>query len=245
MERDSFELYATRDTVVAVKGRVKRQILLLLRERAMGFDDIVRATGKVKSTISKHMKDLENDGLIASFPAKGDKRKKHYILVARPLGRSTKKASKLDRKTIKDITTAMEGRGDFLNAVLRSIRYRFDALGIDVAPMLYHLGREIGTAIGMGMVSEDLDGVVKEVSEFWKEHGLGTIKVLEREPLTFIVTDCYECANMPNVGRTLCAFDEGILEAIFYTRLKREFRIKEIVCWGTGYNHCKYLALPL
>jgi hypothetical protein len=245
MKKDGFELYAAKDTVVAVKGGVKRQILHLIQDRSMGFDDIVRAAARAKSTVSKHMRDLEDEGLILSFPDKDDKRKKQYILVARPLGRSTRKASKLDRKTIRDISTAMEGRGDFLNAVLRSIRYRFDALGIDVAPMLYHLGREIGTAIGMGMVSEDLDGVVKEVSGFWKEHGLGTIEVLEREPLTFIVTDCYECANMPDVGRTLCAFDEGILEAIFYTRLKQEFRIKEIECWGTGYSHCKYLALPL
>ncbi|NOZ77013.1 MAG: ArsR family transcriptional regulator [Euryarchaeota archaeon] len=245
MEKDGFELYAAGDTVVAVRGGVKRRILHLLQERAMGFEDIVRATGRVKSTISKHMKDLEDDGLIASFPAREDRRKKGYILVARPLGRSSKRSYKLDRRTRQHIARSLEGGGSFLTALLRSIRYRFDSLGMDVEPMLYHLGREIGEVIGEGMGSVDLEGLMEEVAAFWKEQGLGTVTVLEWEPLTFLVTDCYECSNMPDVGRTLCAFDEGILEAIFLARLGKEYRVKELECWGTGYTHCKYLALPL
>lgn len=245
MNTEGFELYATSETVIAVDGSVKRHILHMLQERSMGFDEIVAASGKVKSTISKHLKDLEDDGLITSFPDKKDKRKKRYVMEATTLGRSTKKEARFEARTLGDIATSVDRPADFINAFLRSIRYRFDSLGIEVAPMLYQLGKDIGEVIGEKMEATDLDSAIVEIGTFWEEHNMGKIEVMEKEPLTFIVTDCYECGNMPDVGKTLCGFDEGIIEAILFSRLKKSFRAKEVECWGTGYTHCKYVVVPL
>ncbi|MFQ5800543.1 MAG: V4R domain-containing protein [Candidatus Hydrothermarchaeales archaeon] len=244
MKKNDFELYATKETVVAVKGGVKRQILQLLTEGSRGFEEIVTTTGKARSTISKHLEGLEEEGLISSFTDKKDKRKKHYVMEARLIGISIEGSPSFDRKTIGDIATSLGDPADFINAVLRSIRYKFDSLGIDVAPMLHQLGKEVGTVIAREVVSDDLEGVLGEVKTFWEGHGLGNVKVLEKKPQTFVVTNCYECSDMPNVGKTLCAFDEGILEAIFSSKLKRGVTVKEIECAGTGYNHCKFVVLP-
>ncbi|RMF91037.1 MAG: ArsR family transcriptional regulator [Methanobacteriota archaeon] len=244
MKKSDFELYATKNTVVVVKGKVKRQILRLLQERSLGFDEIVEATHKAKSTISKHLQELEEEGLIASFEDRADRRKKHYALKSRLVGISAEGSPSFDRKTIEDVASALGDPAAFINAVMRSIRYKFDSLGMDVAPTLYQLGTEIGTVIARDMRASDLKGVIEEVKRFWESHDLGNVEVLSEKPLTFIVTNCYECSDMPNVGRTLCAFDEGIVSAILQRRLGQPYRAKEIECAGTGHDHCKFLVTP-
>ncbi len=46
---------------------------------------------------------------------------------------------------------------------------------------------------------------------------------------------------MPDIGRTQCSLDEGILEAIIEEKLKVQCSIQETECYGTGHDHCKFI----
>lgn len=62
-----------------VKSPVKLTILEMLRSNDMEFDEIVRNTGKSKSTISVHLKSLREDGIISYRLGESDSRRKIFI----------------------------------------------------------------------------------------------------------------------------------------------------------------------
>ena len=65
-----------------VKSPVKLTILEMLRADEMEFDEIVRNTGKSKSTVSVHLKSLREKGIVSYKIHPNDNRKKifyHWI----------------------------------------------------------------------------------------------------------------------------------------------------------------------
>jgi len=58
-------LFSTLNGIIAIDGPVKLQIMEFLYENAQSFDDIVKHTGKAKSTISVHLKDLKASHLLS------------------------------------------------------------------------------------------------------------------------------------------------------------------------------------
>ena len=69
-----------------VKSPVKLTILEMLRSNDMEFDEIVKNTGKSKSTISVHLKSLREDGIISYRLGESDSRRKIFYLNSKYLG---------------------------------------------------------------------------------------------------------------------------------------------------------------
>ena len=117
-----------------------------------------------------------------------------------------------------------------------------EAYGIDPKPILRKMGIDMGIKIGPAFKSEDCDGILDELSFFWGHHNLGDMTVIEADRLTLVVINCHHCSNMPNVGKTLCSMDEGIIEGVFSSKLNRKCNVKETECCGTGHHHCKFVV---
>ncbi|MDL5501737.1 MAG: hypothetical protein QSU88_00820, partial [Candidatus Methanoperedens sp.] len=80
-----------------------------------------------------------------------------------------------------------------------------------------------------------------ELSVFWAEHELGEMNLLKSEQTGISVTGCYNCGKMPAVGKTSCTMEEGIMEGVLSSKLKSAFKVKEIECYGTGHDNCKFI----
>lgn len=72
-----FHLYRTAHGVVSVSGE-KMRLMALLRSGPREFSDLVAALGKDKSTVSVHLRDLEEVGLVSCRAAARDRRVKIY-----------------------------------------------------------------------------------------------------------------------------------------------------------------------
>jgi DNA-binding transcriptional ArsR family regulator len=72
-----FHLYRTPGGVVSVGGE-KMRLMALLRAGPREFGDLVVALGKDKSTVSVHLHEMEEAGLVSSRPAARDRRVKIY-----------------------------------------------------------------------------------------------------------------------------------------------------------------------
>ena len=75
---------------------------------------------------------------------------------------------------------------------------------------------------------------MEKIAHFWKKNKLGNIKVEKIEPLTLRAYDCFECEDLPKIGKSACAFDSGILRSIIFSTLLREGRCKrnQMFCKG-------------
>jgi predicted hydrocarbon binding protein len=89
-----------------------------------------------------------------------------------------------------------------------------------------------------------VEGLIKEIKDFYKMHEMGELVVFSLHPVTLIIRDEYDCSKAPDVGKTLCLLNEGILEAIFEERLHMPLRVVEKDTFGVGFNMCKYVIEP-
>ncbi len=253
-KRASFEVYFSKsEGLRQVSNPVRMKILEMLQKvEDLELKDIYldferSGDRKSKSTLWEHLKILIDNKLVIVRPHPEDKRRKLFLLNSKfvgttemPIAELSDQLSVLIRKSIGDPLS-------FANGLFCAVRFGIESFtNFNLDPVLREVGKTIGKEIVATITNEDLDGILNEIANFWEQHKLGLLQVVSKTPLTIVISDCYECEMMPNVGKTLCAQDEGILEAIFETKFRKPCIIKEIECHGTGHSHCKFnITFPL
>jgi len=236
-----FDIYATSDGVRQFSNPTKRDILRRLQNGELTLTQLRRLTGRAQSTLSVHMRDLVEEGLVACRPHPKDGRVKVFYLTAKPIGTSAF-PEKQFRCTIRErVKESLQDTPSFLRMMLKAVRYGIESTGINIDPLLRDVGGLVGTEVAKQAFSaSDVDSLLLEASRFWKVHELGRMRIEEVDPLVLVVEDCFDCGGMPKIGKTLCALEEGMLEAVILTRTGKRVRVVETECFGTGYTHCRF-----
>lgn len=235
------KFFATEKGIVALGSPVKLKMLELLERGVTSFDELVEKSGKAKSTISVHLDDLEALSLIEKKTYPNDKRKKYFVLNSLFLAFSQMPLRKQYNNHLDDIAISGLYGDPFIMHLFRTVRYGMEAYGVDPKPIMKRLGNDVGTKIGPEFKSDDFESILNELSSFWKYQKLGDMIIIEGSKPGILITNCYHCSKMPDVGKTLCSMDEGILEGIFSSRLDMSCSVVETECYGTGHNHCKFV----
>jgi predicted hydrocarbon binding protein len=236
------KLFSTDEGINVIKSPMKAQILSLLEKNEMSFDRIVEHTGKSKSTVSEHLQALVDDGIIDYRPDPEDRRRKIFYIKSRHLG---------DVSSIKELEEGAEhyfsGMSnykdpfEFFRLMFRTIRVALLKEGINIDPLLHQAGIKVGETVYNDLESSDTDEFVKNIAEFWEGNKLGRVKIESTEPIVINAYDCFECEDLPQIGRSACAFDSGILEAIFSKHFGHEVNADEVKCYAKGDDYCCFV----
>jgi len=106
------------------------------------------------------------------------------------------------------------------------------------------VGAEFGHIVARRITdSRSPEIILKEIEAFWNGHGLGEMEILEKDPYTFTVRNCYDCIAASGM-ETLCSFKEGFINAILTDRTGGIGDVTEIECCGTGAENCTFRAVP-
>ncbi|VVB94949.1 V4R domain protein [uncultured archaeon] len=235
-------ILSTDNGMVALDSPVKLKILKLLENGTKSFDELVEKSNKAKSTISVHLHDLEELNLIQEKTFPNDKRKKYFVLNTLYLAYSETPLRHQYNSHLDNLALSILNGDSFKDKLFCTFRFGMEAFGIDPKPILKQMGMDIGIKIGPAFRSEDCDGILDELTVFWEHHELGEMSSIEADSPTLVVSNCHHCSKMPNVGKTLCSMDEGIIEGIFSSKLNRSCNVKETECCGTGHDHCKFVV---
>lgn len=237
------ELFATSKGVQTIDSPVKSKILSMLRKSELSFDQIVNMSGKAKSTISVHLKKLVNDGIIDSRPDPADARKKIFFINAEYLGGVSRKNQLGD--DIEDyVSSYVLSDGDpfeFFRLMFKTIRVGLISQGVNIDPILHEAGIKVGKALYERVYDPDINKFLQNIAHFWETHYLGRVEVKNVDPLTINVSECYECRNLPYLGEPACAFDAGILKALFSSYYKDQRTVNEIKCYAMGNEYCSFV----
>ena len=243
-------LFSTKDNVIAVDSPIKVQILELVMAGPVPFDKIVEGTGKAKSTISVHIRDLERAGLITSAPDPADSRRRRIELSSAAIGRLTnadrraESPPRLHRHGNDGGEFSDEDIVSFFRYVVRVFRSQAMAMGINLDPVLQKTGAEVGAVLAPKVCGGPADEVVRRMDTFWQAHGLGAITLAGTDPLTLEVRGCFECEDLPVTGHGACAFDIGVLTAIFSCHLGCPVTVTEERCYSSGDDRCIFVIIP-
>ncbi|MCX6700685.1 MAG: ArsR family transcriptional regulator [Methanomicrobiales archaeon] len=240
-------LFATERGIRTVESPVRVEILSVLRGRELSFQEIVKATQKAKSTISSHLGALLKEGIIGEKPDLADSRRKFFYIRSRFLGEISPDITCNDDGSGQMVAAFLEGNdpSTFYKLMLRTIRVSLMSKGINIDPILREAGFRMGLGLYAAIASPDLSTLIVKTANFWKEHHLGQIVVENYSPVTLIVYDCFECDDLPHLGRPACAFDAGVLEAIFSQHFGVDHMTTELRCYAMGDDHCKFVIRPV
>lgn len=237
------ELFATSKGVRAVDSPVKAKILSMLREGELSFDQIVELSGKAKSTVSVHLKKLVSDGIIASKPDPDDARKKIFFINSEYLG-DLSREKKLGEDLEDYVSNYVMSDGDpfeFFRLMFKTIRVGLISQGVNIDPILHEAGINVGNALYERVYDPDMNKFLGNIAQFWETHYLGSVSVKSLEPLVINVSECYECRHLPYLGKPACAFDAGILKALFSTYYKDKRTVDETKCYAMGDKYCCFV----
>ncbi len=238
-------LFSTKDNVVAIDSPIKVRILELVSAGPVPFDRIVEETGKAKSTISVHLRDLERAGLIAAVPDSRDSRRRLVSLASSAIGRLTN----ADRSAPAQQPPHEKHGGpfsdddivSFFRFCVQVFRMQAMGMGINLDPVLERTGREVGGVLAEKVAGKTVADVVKKMDAFWQAHGLGAITLAGTDPLTLEVRGCFECEDLPVTGHGACSFDIGILTAIFSRHFGSPVLVTEEQCYSSGDDRCIFV----
>ncbi|WP_440952330.1 V4R domain-containing protein [Methanococcoides sp. FTZ1] len=234
-------LFSNREGIIAIEGPVKLQIMELLKESSRSFDEIVKYTGKAKSTISVHLSDLKQQNLLEERIDPNDRRKKTYVMCSQYAACSQKPVVEHYHETLNRFATTFDTERDILTTFFHAVQSGFEAQGINHRPIMETIGQDIGIRIAENFISGYLEELFEEVADYWDIHSLGKLSVISYDPLEIRVDDCFVCKGAPDVGQNLCSFSEGLLQGIIYRKLNMQCNLVEVECHGNGNDHCLFV----
>jgi predicted hydrocarbon binding protein len=242
-ENTQIELFATSKGVRAIDSPVKSKILSMLREGELNFDQIVELSGKAKSTVSVHLKKLVSEGIIDSKPNPKDARKKIFFINSEYLG-DLSREKKLGDEIEDYVSSYVMSDGDpfeFFRLMFKTIRVGLISQGMNIDPILHEAGINVGKALYKRVYDPDMNKFLQNIAGFWETHYLGGVEVQSLDPLIINVSECYECRNLPYLGKPACAFDAGILKALFSAYFKDKRKVDETKCYAMGDKYCCFV----
>ncbi|MGN0177095.1 MAG: V4R domain-containing protein [Methanobrevibacter sp.] len=232
--------------VNVVKSPAKLIILEMLRDRDMEFDEIVANIGKSKSTVSVHLKNLREDGIISYRMHPADNRKKIFYLNSKYLGSVNLSEPKELEETQADylIKNIVEGDGQFSTLLFHTLKAMLIQEGINIDPILKSTGNQIGKSLFNKLYDEDLDVFMNNLSKFWSKKGLGMLNFEIGQIIKIIIVDCFECELLPKTGKPACFLDAGIMEGLFTEFFKLPVSVIETQCYTMGDGKCVFEVEP-
>jgi hypothetical protein len=239
-----FDVYSTTTGLRQISNPVRQKILSELQRRDLSLSEIAVLTGKAQSTLSVHLDKMVKEGLIGYHDDPQDNRRKIFYVISKPVGSSVVPREELKKAVALTIGRSIGSTSTFLKGTIRSIVIGMEAIGFNMDPVLKDIGRQIGAEVSTRMKCDEVEGLIREVKDFYALHELGEVVVYSLHPVTLIIKDEYDCSKAPDVGKTLCLLNEGILEAIFEEKLNMPLRVVEKDTFGAGFNMCKYVIEP-
>jgi predicted hydrocarbon binding protein len=225
-----------------VSSPIKRLILGLLSERKKTQKEVMLLIKRSQSTTARHMLELEAAGLIRSNIDENDSRRKIYRISGELVAKGGEPVNELKGHLERSTANGIKKEGNLKENINKSLRYVVESWGLSLDSMLRETGRSIGPQVTakLGVTNGNLQNIVKELGTFWKNNDMGVIKIQKKKPLVLRIESNYDCTGVPDVGRPLCALDEGIMEAVFKERTGNDWKVREFVCHGTGHDHCLF-----
>ena len=241
-KKSNVEFFSTETGINIIKSPMKAEIISLLKKNEMSFDKIVENTGKSKSTVSEHLQALVDQDIIGQKQDPDDRRRKIFYIKSKYLGGvSTEKELDADKLNLDFDISDYKNPFEFYRVLFRTIRVALLKEGINIDPLLHDAGISIGEILYNDLKAEKMDKFLENIAEFWEINKLGTIKIRSTEPLVINAYDCFECEDLPKIGRSACAFDSGVLEAVFSKYFGHDVGVDEVKCYAKGDEYCCFV----
>jgi predicted hydrocarbon binding protein len=132
---------------------------------------------------------------------------------------------------------------------LRDILIR--EVGVETADKIFfEAGKKAGQEYCDNILTEksDLNAFFAEIQRTMKDLGIGIFRVesadLEKNSFVVTVAEDLDCSGIPVCDEQVCIYDEGFIAGLLLAYSGKDFRVKEVDCWGSGGRVCRFTVVP-
>jgi len=99
-----------------------------------------------------------------------------------------------------------------------------------------------GKDLGMLLVDKGLIKSVDDIARVLLDQRIGIVDVVKESSnrMRVHVYECMTCSGIPNIGKTVCHFEGGVIAGILTRLMGSEARAIETHCWGRGNRFCGF-----
>jgi len=115
--------------------------------------------------------------------------------------------------------------------------------GIGTSAVWYRCGKTLGElAVNKGLI-KSLD----DFNKFVIEQRIGLVDLVKESnnKSRVHVYECISCSGIPNIGKTVCQFEGGLIAGVISALFNTNVRVVETHCAGTGYSFCGFDVILL
>ncbi|MBP2134114.1 putative hydrocarbon binding protein [Methanomicrobium sp. W14] len=238
-------IFSKNSVTTVIDSPARIEILKILVEGDQRFDELVKRLNKAKSTISVHLHDLIDAGILAERTDETDARRKYISLDCEYLGTIEQSDSSIfsDYRCILPVTGQEPMRpASVFRMIFNSVRTSLLQKGVNVEPVLFSAGFMAGEEIAKLVSADSMDKFLDNLYDFFLKNELGEITVEKKGgPWVITVRNCYECQELPKINRPACYFDSGMLSALFSIQTGEDITAKETNCYAMGDPFCRFV----
>ena len=241
--RGDYELYAVNDGFIKVTSGTQRKILHLLQSGDLTPSTIAKRINLSKSTITPYLYEMEREGLIRSKIDVNDRRSKIYSLVADPIVNSKKNdvdALNLSTTILSEIAIEPKRAS---NLILRSLILTADGVGMDIAPMMFTIGCDVGKFILPDVKSQNVNFMLNVIKRYFDEFDIGEFIVYTRDPITILFRDTVDLTQ--SSAEILASFVSGLMVTVLHGKTGIEHRIFDKEVFGIRNNYIRMTFVPV
>lgn len=110
---------------------------------------------------------------------------------------------------------------------------------------LYKAGEIAGHTVFDKFLSDikDFTKFIAKVVELLLDLKVAIVRMEESDPergyFVVVATEDLDCSGVPDIGKTICQFDEGLVAGIFCAFLNKKVTVRETECWAKGARWCR------
>lgn len=243
MALSDYRLFNKDGEIIVIGDELELRILELLSEFEKSFSDLLKNLNVPKSTLSLKLDHLKSSHVVAEVSVPEDKRKKVFRLNGHLVSKRAKPQKQTEEHAITRLAADLENSQNYMSAVFRSMRCMLCETGVADQKLLGNMGKKIGDEIAKTIPGSDADSVLRGIDRFLQDNKLGKIKIMSKNPLTFEIEEFDDCKDVEGSGRHFCAFDEGIFQSVFDTKLNKRTFVKELRDSLKHAGHTKYVVV--
>lgn len=243
----AFELYDKKDERDVVRAMLRNELLSRLREKSLSLAQLVIFINAPRADVTRELDELLEDGILGvrENPESADSTM-YYVRSSYKGGASREDRLKFDLKDyISKYISRTEEPLEFFGLILRTMRVAMINEGIDIDPVQREAGAMMGEVLYGDLKDGELKPLLGNIADFWSRHKMGRVSVEKLDPLTVVVKECFECGDLPYLGRPACSFDSGILDAVFTAHFEEPCEATETHCYAMGNDFCRFTIKKL
>ncbi|MDO5851542.1 MAG: ArsR family transcriptional regulator [Methanobacteriaceae archaeon] len=232
------KIYTTDNGIIIVDSKIKTQILNIL-EHESKESEIVKITGKSKSTISVHLNNLMDQGIIDYKPHPIDRRSKLFFIKAKYIGEIYNRGLLIETPTKpKNILNPLT----FYKTKDELLKSTFLKKGLTLDPIFEEVGTSMGKKLYNQLEIGTEDEFFKRIQELYKDLDLGSLKITKTEERIIVKNNnCKECVKVLEIPISTCAFNKGLLKGLMEQYYNYHIIIDEVECRSKNDDACTFL----